>query len=174
MRLLANTLLLPFLFMLLMMPPAVATGALEPVHGEREFPNLELKDLDRRVHRLSDYRGKVVLVNFWASWCTPCVTEIASMKRLSNRLSDQPFVILAINVSEPENRIRKFAERITSDFVFLMDHDALIFRTWQVQVLPTSYVLDADNRIRYEAVGAIEWDAEEVVTLIEDLLFKRQ
>src|SRR5262245_19818474 len=71
-------------------------------------PSLELKDLEGRQHRLSDYRGKVVLINFWATWCGPCRDEMPSIQELKNKLAGRPFVVLAVNLDEPESRIRGF------------------------------------------------------------------
>lgn len=131
---------------------------------------VELNDLDQRVQSLSDYRGTVVLVNFWATWCTPCVTEMPGMQRLADTLTDHPFEILAVNVSDSENRIREFLRRMNLRLTILMDRDGDTLRAWRGSVLPTSFVVDGAGRVRYRASGPLEWDSVEVRKIIEELI----
>lgn len=133
-------------------------------------PALALKDLEGRTHRLADYRGKVVLINFWATWCAPCRDEMPSIQRLKNQLSGKPFVVLAVNLDEPESRIRKFLTQMKLDFPILLDPERKTARAWQARILPASYVLGPDGRIRYSLVGEINWDNEHVVARITELL----
>jgi thiol-disulfide isomerase/thioredoxin len=147
-----------------------AAGAIEPYEGSLKQPGITLQDLDHRVHRLADYRGKVVLVNFWASWCIPCVTEMPGMQRLADTLTDRPFEILAVNVSDTENRIREFLRRMNLRLTILVDHNGDTFKAWQGKVLPASFLLDHSGRIRYRVIGPLEWDSEEVGKIIEALL----
>ena len=91
----------------------------------RRTPPLELADLDGRVHRLADYRGKVVLMNFWATWCEPCRDEMPSLQRLqANALPASRSSVLAVNVGEPEARIAEFLQKLPLDFPFLRDHSS--------------------------------------------------
>ena len=78
-------------------------------------PPLALQDLEGRPHRLEDYRGKVVLVNFWATWCEPCREEMPSMNKLRASLAGRPFAVLAVNLGESEARIRRFMEQAPLD-----------------------------------------------------------
>jgi len=145
------------LFMLL--PPLVhAKGGLKPYTGP-DLPPFTLADLEGRSHRLSDYRGQVVLVNFWATWCPPCVEEMPSMQRLKERLADEPFVILAVNMAETEGDIQTFLHKVAVDFPLLMDREGEVVKAWRIFAFPTSFVLDPDGRIRYALYGALEWDA---------------
>ena len=86
-------------------------------------PALELADLQGTKHTLAAYRGKVVLVNFWATWCEPCREEMPSIERLRASLEGRPFVVLAVNLAEPESRIRKFLEAVPVGFPVLLDRD---------------------------------------------------
>src|SRR5262245_4339970 len=103
-----------FLFVFLVASLTSLAGAqaqtLKPWTGGAT-PALALRDLEGRQHRLSDYRGKVVLVNFWATWCEPCREEMPSMQRLRASLAGRPFEVLAINLAESESKVRRFLEQ---------------------------------------------------------------
>ncbi len=149
---------------------AVSAGSLEPYPSERAGPGLELPDAERQIHNLADYRGKVVLVNFWASWCTPCIREMPSMQRLDADLFGRPFKLLAVNVGERPNRLRGFMKRMQIDFTVLYDEPGKAFREWGASVYPTSFLIDPEGKIRYEAVGPLEWDALEARELVGSLM----
>jgi thiol-disulfide isomerase/thioredoxin len=143
---------------------------LRPYKGNPVPPPLRLTDLDSKTHDLADYKGKVVLVNFWASWCPPCVKEMPSMQRLKEKMAGKPFVILGVNLAEPENEVRDFlATKVKVDFPILMDRDGAALKAWKVFVFPTSFVIGPDGMIRYGLYGEFEWDTEEVMRVMKDL-----
>ena len=160
-------------FLLVAMLLCLATGAaaqqLKPWSGGAT-PALALRDVEGRPHRLEDYRGKVVLVNFWATWCEPCREEMPSMNRLRAALAGRPFEVLAVNLAESESRIRRFMEQVPLEFTVLMDRDSGTARAWQARVLPVSFLVGADGRIRYSVLGEINWTAESVRKTIVELL----
>jgi thiol-disulfide isomerase/thioredoxin len=133
-------------------------------------PSLELRDLDNRSHRLADYRGKVVLVNFWATWCGPCRDEMPSIQELKRKLAGRPFVVLAVNLDEPESRIRRFLMEHKIDLTVLLDPERRVSRAWDARILPVSFVVGQDGRIRYSLVGEINWGHDLVVSRIAELL----
>ena len=133
-------------------------------------PALTLKDLDGRLHQLSDYRGKVVLINFWATWCGPCRDEMPSIQGLKEKLAGRPFVVLAVNLDEPESRIKRFLTEMKVDFTVLLDPERKVARAWEARILRASFVIGPDGRIRYSLVGEINWDHEQVVSRISQLL----
>ena len=133
-------------------------------------PPLAIQDLEGRPHRLQDYRGKVVLVNFWATWCVPCREEIPSMNRLQASLAGQPFAVLAVNLGESEPRIRRFMEQVPMEFTVLLDRDSSVAKTWQARILPASYLIGPDGRIRYSVRGEFDWAQERVRKAIVDML----
>jgi len=147
-----------------------AAGAIEPYEGSLLQPRFSLQDPDHKMHSLVDYRDKVILINFWASWCIPCVMEMPGMQRLANTLNDQPFEILAVNVSDSENQIREFIKRMNLHMTILMDHDGETFKAWKGKVLPASFLLDRSGRIHYQVIGPLEWDSDEAGKIIEQLL----
>lgn len=133
-------------------------------------PALELEDADGKLHRLADYRGKVVLVNFWATWCEPCREEMPSMEALRSQLHDRPFVILAVNVGEGARVTRGFADKMRLNFPLLLDRDSKTTRAWGARILPASFLLGADGAIRYSYLGALDWSDAQVKAAIERLL----
>ncbi|MGH7554021.1 MAG: TlpA family protein disulfide reductase [Longimicrobiales bacterium] len=133
-------------------------------------PALELRALDGPGHRLADYQGKVVLVNFWATWCEPCRDEMPSMQRLKEKLAGKSFVVLAVNLDEPEARIRKFLSQITIDFTILLDPGKKAAQSWNARILPASFVVGPDGAIRYYLVGELDWSHDRVVSRISGLL----
>ena len=148
---------------------ASAGGALQPVQGNTTG-DFSLADIKGDLHTLTSYRGKVVLVNFWASWCPPCIQEMPSMQRLQKKLADQPFIILPINVGEKKYKVWKFVKLINFTLPVPLDTRSKIFAEWGAAMLPTSFLLDTAGRARYRVEGEFEWDSEEVVSLIEALI----
>ena len=162
---------------------AIICLALAQVAGSRELspytlqPGVaafDLPDLKGQQHKLEDYRGQVVLVNFWASWCPPCIQEMPGLERLRQKLNGQPFEILAINVGEQKYRVWKFLKLINFGLPVLLDTRKKTFDAWGASVLPTSFLLDKKGNIRYRVVGDVEWDSEEVITLIETLIHEEE
>jgi len=146
---------------------------LKPWNGDRT-PPLELKDLSGRMHRLADYRGKVVLINFWATWCEPCRDEMPAMQALKTKLGGKPFVVLAVNVAESEVRIDDFLRTMPLDFIVLHDRDSSVMKAWRVKALPASFVVGRDGRIYYSFTGEFEWADDKVVKVISGLMRRRQ
>jgi thiol-disulfide isomerase/thioredoxin len=130
---------------------------------------LRLPDVDGRLHDIEELRGKVVLVNFWASWCTPCIQEMPSIQRLADAMRDKPFAVLGVNVGEGERRAKTMAKRLEIGFPVLLDKDSTAFRLWRANVLPTTYLVDKQGVIRYVGRGPLEWDGAEILDLLEPL-----
>ena len=158
-----------FLALLLALALPAAAEELKPWTGGAT-PPLELTDLRGKKHSLADYRGKVVLVNFWATWCEPCREEMPSMERLRISLAERPFAVLAVNLAEPESRITKFLDTVPVGFPILLDRDTKTTRAWQAKVLPATYIVGPDGAIRYRHVGELDWSKPQVRKLILGLM----
>jgi thiol-disulfide isomerase/thioredoxin len=133
-------------------------------------PELELRDLSGERRTLADYRGRVVLVNFWATWCEFCKDEVASMKRLQEHLAGRPLAILMVNYGESPTRARAYAKGLTADVRVLLDPEQDTARAWKVRVIPSSFVVDTRGQVRYSVIGNVDWSGEEAVRILRELL----
>jgi thiol-disulfide isomerase/thioredoxin len=115
-----------------------------------------------------------VLVNFWATWCEPCLDEMPSMQKLKERLTGQPFAVLAVNYGESEAKVQGFLTRLPVDFRILLDPDRQAATAWRVRLLPQSFVVDRDGRVRYSALGELDWTGAEAVRAVRALLDRRE
>ena len=149
--------------------PAAAGNDLVPWTGGPTAA-LSLKDLGGRNVSLADYRGKVVLVNFWATWCAPCIAEMPSMQSLRDKLGTTKFDVLAVNYQEGTPRINDFLKKRPLTLTIVRDADGAARTAWGVKVFPTSFVVDTEGRIRYSVQGDVEWMSKKVEAQIRDLL----
>ena len=158
--------------LLLAAAPLAARGAggLQAWTGEPDAPPIKLLTPDGRPLALSDLKGRVVVVNFWASWCEPCVDEMPSMQRLRETLAGEAFEILAVNFQEGEPRIRSFLQKVPVGFPIVRDTDGGVARAWKVRIFPSSFVVDPEGRIRYALVGAVDWSAADIEQTLRELL----
>ena len=156
------------LMMLLCLSCATA-GQLEPYRGLAQTPALSLEDLGHKTHTLQNYRGQVVLVNFWASWCGPCVMEMPSLQRLQEAMAGKPFTLLAVNEEESSGTVWKFAAKVQIHFPLLLDRDGKTAFDWGIDIYPTSFLIDPEGRIRYLAYGPRDWDDPEIIKTIEGM-----
>src|SRR5688500_13036234 len=145
-----------------------AAQPLKPSSGAA--PALKLADLEGRRHDLAAYRGKVVLINFWATWCEPCRDEMPSIERLRASLEGRPFVVLAVNLAEPPSRIRGFLEKVPVRFTVLLDADTKTAKAWQAKLLPATYIVGPDGAIRYQHLGELDWSKPAVRAAIMALI----
>lgn len=133
-------------------------------------PELRAPDLAGSPRTLADYRGQVVLLNFWASWCPPCVREMPSLERLRTKMAGRPLAIVALDSAEQREDVDAFLAKMKLGFPILLDPDGANTRRWKVFALPTSFLLDAEGRVRYVLTGPTEWDEGEALAVIESLL----
>jgi len=142
---------------------------LTPLPDKAPAPDFALYDLDGGMHRLSSYRGKVVIINFWATWCPPCREEMPSMQRAWEQLREEGIGMLAINVGEDEDVVFQFTANYPVEFPLLLDQDSSVIAAWPVRGLPTTFVVDPGGRLAYRAIGGREWDDAELLTRIREL-----
>ena len=132
-------------------------------------PAFELPDLDDNLHKLSDYRGKPLIVNFWATWCPPCRKEMPSMERAWEKIESEGIGMVAINVGEDFDTIFGFSGEIDMSFPLLIDPTGKEPVRWPIRGLPTTYVINPKGEIVYQAIGGREWDDETLLDLVRAL-----
>lgn len=149
--------------------------ALIEVAARPQAPDFLLEDVDGKKHRLSDLRGKVVLVNFWATWCPPCRREMPSIERLSHILKDADFAILAVNVAEDLDTVFSFTGTLDSipAFPIVFDTESRVLKDWPIRGLPTTFILDKQGRVAYRAIGGREFDDPAILAQIRGLMETR-
>ena len=133
-------------------------------------PALAVEDMTGKPHDLAEYKGKVVLVNFWATWCEPCRAEMPSIDRLRDSLKGKPFAVVAVNMAEPLSRIEKFSATMPLGFPLLRDRDGSVSKAWKAKLLPASYLIGRDGKIHYVAYGELDWSSEPVRQRVNELL----
>ena len=132
-------------------------------------PGFSLPDLAGQQRSLDEFTGKVLLVNFWASWCWPCIEELPGIQRLIAAMADAPFAVIGVNVGEAERRVQATVKQLRMDFPILLDKDSAAFKGWGANVLPTAYILDGSGRVRYIGRGPVEWDRADIVEMLRQL-----
>jgi thiol-disulfide isomerase/thioredoxin len=142
---------------------------LTPLPDKPQAPDFVLSDMDGREYRLRAFRGKVLIVNFWATWCPPCRAEMPSMQRAWEQLKREGILLLAINVGEDRDAVFRFGADYPVDFPLLLDSDAKVAEAWPMQGLPTTFVVDPQGRLVYRAIGAREWDDPQLLSPVRAL-----
>lgn len=148
-----------------MMPASAAE--LKPYDGAT--PSLKLNTLQGEAVDLEQYKGSLVMVQFWATYCTPCRIEMPSMNRLQAKLGDG-FVILAVDMGEEAAEVQQFVDEVKPEFTILMDEDGSALAEWKVFAAPATFIVDPAGKIRYTMFGATEWDSDEMVAQLEGLM----
>jgi len=135
-------------------------------------PDFTLEDMDGEPYSLGNYRGKVVMVNFWATWCPPCRRELPSMETLYQAFRDKDFTILAINQWETPDHVFAYMGQLEvfPDFPILFDRDSSVSQAYSVKGLPTTVLIDRRGHVVYRAVGGRDFNHPEVRAIIRALL----
>ena len=130
----------------------------------------ELQDLEGKSIKLSSLKGKVVFLNFWATWCGPCRTEMPSMQRLYERFKDQGLEILAVDLQEDKATVQSFVKELGLTFKVLLDTKGTVGAQYAARAIPTTYLLDRKGFVFARMVGSREWDTPEMMELIRRIL----
>ena len=167
---------------LLVASPAVAQDAAPPLSGpvakfERRTPPapapaLSFKDWNDADASLDAFKGKVVLVNFWATWCIPCVKEMPSLDRLAQKIGGEKFAVVALSLDGPSRpKVEPFIRsRNLSHLQVFFDTRKKSYQALQIAVLPTSVLIDADGREVGRLQGDAEWDSPEAEALVRHVM----
>lgn len=141
---------------------------LQPASGAPSQP-LKLSDLHGTEYELAQMTGRFVLVHFFATWCEPCRSELASLSDLVARKGNQKLFVLAVSVAEPPARVRRFFEKVPVNYPVLLDKDRAVTRAWGVSMLPTTFVLDRHGAVRLHVEGDLDWLRPDVLASLEQV-----
>ncbi|MCU7834101.1 MAG: TlpA family protein disulfide reductase [gamma proteobacterium symbiont of Taylorina sp.] len=136
-----------------------------------EIPNaIKLVDAYGNTFSKNDFKGQITIVNFWATWCPPCVQEIPSLNRLKKKMAGVPFELISINYAEDKATILEFMEKVNVEFPVLLDQNGDFAKKWNVITYPSTFIIDPTGKIKYGVNAAIEWDEPEFIDKIKSLL----
>ncbi|MBU3914242.1 TlpA family protein disulfide reductase, partial [bacterium] len=129
---------------------------------------LYLKDFEYQVfngnkENLDSNQGKIILLNFWATWCFPCRKEMPDLEELNHLMKGEKFRILAIGVGENEERVKRFLEKYPYSFDIALDQDRKITKSMEIAGLPTTFVIDTDGRVLGKMIGPVDWKQSPMV-----------
>jgi peroxiredoxin len=134
-------------------------------------PDFTLPDLNGKMVSLADYRGRVVLLNIWATWCAPCVEEMPSMEKLHQELKDEKFVILAGSIDESgADVVRPFMKKHKLNFPALIDSAGVLKNLYRTTGVPESFIIDKQGRILEEVIGPRDWAAPGALKYFRSLI----
>ncbi len=150
------------------------THSLTALKSPKTAPALRLKDMDNKMVDITKMKGKVIVINFWATWCPPCRREMGSLERLHLATAKQNIVVLAVNIGQDIDTVFPFLGAIAPlpSFTILFDQNAESMERWKVKGLPTTYIVDPNGLIAYQAIGGREFDHPDLVAKITALANK--
>lgn len=172
-------LLAVFLALTVGLSPLIAIAHDPALHGfrmvtfKRSFaaPAFSLKNLDGDSVRLEQLRGDYILLNFWATWCPPCINEMPSMEQLQQKYKGRGFQVVAISLDkEPREKVAAFVARLKLTFPILLDPDGIVSEPYGANELPSTYILDPEGRVIAAAKGERDWFGEEAISYFDELL----
>ncbi len=173
--LMRNILTLTMLFLFCSSALAQHAARADSTHGSlKPAPAFTLPDINGKKVSLSDFKDKVVLLNFWATWCGPCKAEMPSLNNLSTTFKNEGFVVLAISIDPSDKPVRSFVLEKGITFPVLMDPDKEVyFDLYAIFALPTSFLIDRNGIIVEKIMGDREWDSPEMKDKVLRVLRKR-
>jgi peroxiredoxin len=139
-------------------PPRIGTPA----------PDFTVQDADRKVE-LRDYRGKLVVLNFWATWCAPCVEEMPSLVQLQQRMKDKGVMVLAVSVDVDNDGYHRFLRDHKIDLLTVRDPDQKSNNLYGTFKFPETYIIDRNGIVRRKFIGAVDWSQPEIVDFLNKL-----
>ena len=140
-----------------------------PITPDADPLEIKLQDPTGRPISLSEFRGKIVFINFWTTWCLACVIEMPSMEKLHQKFKDKDFVMVAINLQESASRVTEFYKEYKLTFTTLLDTTGDVGAGLGIRSIPTTFILDKNGRIIGKALGPREWEGKKSIALFEYL-----
>ena len=144
------------------------------IKGDKRAPDFSLPDLQGRKMGLKQFRGKIILLNFWATWCGPCKDEMPALDRLRKRLDPDTFALLTITTDLQREGIGHFLRQLDVHLPVLFDEDQEVSRAYMVRALPTTIIINRDGTLLGRAVGPREWDSPDAVALMRRFMERQE
>ena len=146
---------------------------INPIKGNRKAPDFSLKDLKGTEVEIKQFKGKVVFLNFWATWCGPCTEEMPGMEFLHRQFKEKNFLLLTISVDyEGIKPVQEFINKHQYTFPVLLDPQGETLDLFEVKGIPTTFLIDKKGKMVWKAIGPKDWKSPEVVSLINLLIAK--
>ena len=142
----------------------------EPNPDRTSRVEIRLQDLAGADVDVSDFRGRVVFLNFWATWCPTCVTEMPSMEKLHRKLMDKDFAVVSISIQDSAAAVKRFFEQNKLSFTALLDSTGKTVPGFGIREIPTTLILDKAGRIIGRVIGPREWDSRESIAMFDRLI----
>lgn len=162
---------LPYAVLMLVAACMTATAM---AADRKQAPDFELPDMNGAMQKLSAHQGTVVVLNFWATWCPECITEIASLNRFTDQYRDKGVTVLSVSVDKSEAALRSFLSDIPVHYPVMLDNTGDVFvRKYLIRGLPATVVIDSQGFIAAKLLGAQEFDTAEFTKRIDGLLGQR-
>ena len=133
---------------------------------------INLEDMNGKSISISDFRGKIVFLSFWTTWCPACRIEMPSMEKLHQKLINKDFAIVTVNLRESASKVKSFFKEFKLTFTALLDSTGLVAASFGIRSIPTTYILDKTGRIIGKVNGPREWNSEMAIALFENLMDK--
>ena len=140
-----------------------------PWSARQPMPPFNATDLNGQLWRLSDLRGKAVLINFWASWCEPCRAEMPSLQALAQQQGPHQLVVLAVNFKESVPTVQRFVQQSSLQLPVILDPQGLIARQWGITVFPSTVMIKADGHVQSVLRGELDWTSAQATLLLAPL-----
>jgi thiol-disulfide isomerase/thioredoxin len=150
--------------------PAAAQGyQVQAWPAVQRVPEFALADMSGHVWRLHDLKGRAVLINFWASWCEPCLNEMPSLQTVADLYGPDKLVVLAVNFKQSGPTIQNFVQKTALQLPVLPDPQGLVARQWGVKAFPTTVLVAADGKVRAVVQGEVDWTGQPASRLLQSL-----
>lgn len=153
-------------------PVAAANAASTGLAPGQPAPDFELQTPDGQTVRLSDFKGRPVLLNFWATWCGPCAIEMPALEQINRKYKDVGLVVLGVNQAETPERVTKYMQANNLSFSSVLDTDTGLARQYRVTGYPTTWLIDADGTLRQVRRGAF-LDVSQVERMVADVVARK-
>ncbi|MGB5834821.1 MAG: TlpA disulfide reductase family protein [Thiohalocapsa sp.] len=151
-------------------PLAAARRGLQPFDPRRTAPGLRLASTDGRQYDLNELAGRVVVVNFWSVWCTPCKAEMPTLQALQAGIRPQELIVLGVAVGDDPDQVSRFGRERAVAFPLLTDQERTVADRWSVAALPTTDVIDERGRIAFRVIGELDWRGRPTVQRLPSMM----